>query len=139
MTQQTQYRVVATCLTTYSTTIEATSAAEAGELAFLQEKIDWPEIGDPDWQVDRVEPMVAQGQEPALKQAGGVSVAGKAFADLLSRRTHLLKLITNLTQTLERGAIPAHAAQHVSNCCQNARMELKGLEAEINKAVEGGK
>ena len=64
MTQQNRYRVVATCLTTYSAIIEAESAAEAGEKAFLQGKDGWSEIGEPDWQVDRVESFVAGCPEP---------------------------------------------------------------------------
>ena len=139
MTQQTRYRVVATCLTTYSAIIEAESAAEAGEKAFLQEKADWTEIGEPDWQVDRVKAFVVNGPEPKPKGAGEVAKNGKAFADLLSRRTHLLKLIGELSETLTSGFSPPHAAQELTGRRSSARMELKGVEAAINKAAEGSK
>ena len=137
MTQQTRYRVVATCLTTYSAIIEAESAAEAGEKAFLQEKADWTEIGEPDWQVDRVKAFVAGCPEP--KGVGEVAKNGKAFADLSSRRTHLLKLITELTKTLQSGFLPPHVAQELTGRRSSARMELKSVEAAINKAAEGSK
>ncbi len=139
MTQKNQYRVVATCLTTYSAIIEAKSTAEAGEKAFLQDKGDWSEIGEPDWQVDRVALFVANGPEPAEGEESVVVFTGEAFSELLSRRTKLLKRITELTETLTVGILPPHAAQELTGRRNNARMELKGVEAEINKAVEGGK
>ena len=139
MTQLNLYRVVATCLTTYSVIIEAESTAEAGEKAFLREKADWSEIGEPDWQVDRVEPIVANGPEPAASEGGDFAITGEAFSELLTRRTHLLKRITELTETLTVGFLPPHAAQELTGRRSSARMELRGVEAEINKAVEGGK
>ncbi len=139
MTQKNQYRVVATCLTTYSVIIEAESTAEAGEKAFLQEKADWSEIGEPDWQVDRVESFLANSPELATNGVGEVAINGKAFSELLTRRTKLLKRITELTETLKSGFLPPHAAQELTGRRSSARMELKGVEAEINKAVEGGK
>ncbi len=139
MTLKIRYRVVATCLTTYSTIIEAESTAEAGEKAFLQDKADWSEIGEPDWQVDRVEPFLANGPEPVDNVMGEVAINGKAFSELLTRRTKLLKRITELTETLQSGFLPPHAAQELTGRRSSARMELKGVEAEINKAAEGGK
>ncbi len=139
MTQLNRYRVVATCLTTYTAIIEAESTAEAGEKAFLQEKADWSEIGEPDWQVDRVEPIVANDSEPAPSGVGEVAISGEAFSELLARRTKLLKRITELTETLTVGILPPHAAHELTGRRSSARMELKGVETEINKAVEGGK
>jgi hypothetical protein len=135
MTQKNRYRIVATCLTTYSAIVEAVSVAEAGEKAFLQEKAEWSEIGKPDWQVDRVEPIVANDPAPV----GEVANSGGAFPELLSRRTHLLKLITELTETLQSGFLPPHVAQELTGRRSSARMELKGVEVAINNAGEGGK
>ncbi len=44
------YRVIATSLVTYSAIIEAESAEQAGEIAFLKDNPEWEEIGDADWQ-----------------------------------------------------------------------------------------
>ena len=137
MTQQNRYGVVATCLTTYAATIEASSASEAGEKAFLQEKADWTEIGEPDWQVDRVKAFVANG--PESKGVCEVAKNEKAFSELLTRRTKLLKRITELTETLQSGFLPPHAAQELTGRRSSARMELKGVEAAINKAAEGAR
>ena len=57
------YRVIATSLVTYSVIIEAENAEQAGEIAFLKDNPEWEEIGDADWQIDRVEPCEAEIQE----------------------------------------------------------------------------
>ena len=136
MTQLKQYRVVATCLVTYASTIEAESAEKAGEMAFLQDNPDWSEIGEADWQVDRGEPYVANQPEPLSM---GVEVEAKnreAVSELLIRRTSLLKLIAELTETLQSGFLPPQAAQELTTRRYTARTKLKGVETAINKAME---
>ncbi|MBL1435558.1 MAG: hypothetical protein COB08_005095 [Rhodobacteraceae bacterium] len=128
-----KFRVVATSLVTYSAVVEAESEEQAGEIAFNQDNTSWEEIGDADWQIDRVEPFVGNQPEP-LNQINGMR-----FSELLTRQTHLLKLIDELSETMKSGFLPPHAAQELTGRRNNARMELKGLEVEINKAAEESK
>lgn len=139
MTQTYKYRVIAACMITYSTTVEAESAERAGEIAFLQENPDWSEVGESDWQIDRVAPYVVNEPAPMPKDADAEAKQGKVFSDLLARRTHLLKLISELSETLQSGFLPPHAAQELTGRRYSARTELKGVEAAITKAAEGSK
>lgn len=125
-----RFTVIATSLVTYSTVIEADSPERAGELAFVMNKPDWCEIGEPDWQIDRVVPVLEIETKPVP------AYDRDAMSKLLERKAALTKRIAERKETLSVGLLPPHAAMELTGRQNTARMELNGIEDEIARMVE---